>query len=118
MPSPNAASDELIIGAIRELQRKGKPEKVVEIRGKQARGEKITFHYLNTLLGKVVPEKSVQDDESLDPPPREGRGASKTAWREFVLKTIHIEKEVAESLSRDELIELAIERNVIPKNED
>ena len=67
--------------------------------------------------GPLKPEKNV-DLESIDVPPRNGKGSTKAAWQEFALEVADVEEEVVNRMSRDEIIKMLEVKGIIEDESD
>lgn len=62
----------------------------------------------------IQPQTSV-DPTKLDMPERAGPNATHKAWREFAKKTLEMDHEIIDTLSRDEIVKILESNKVIPK---
>ncbi len=58
------------------------------------------------------PETTV-DPGLLDVPPRHGRGSGQTVWQEFATLVSTMDEEVIDQFTRDEIIQILIDRDII-----
>jgi len=62
--------------------------------------------------GSIRPETNI-DPSLVDEPPRSGKGSGQKHWAEFASLVTDMDDEVIDQMSRDELIEILIARDVI-----
>jgi len=58
------------------------------------------------------PETTV-DPSLLDVPPRHGKGSGQTVWQEFATLVSTMDEEVIDQFTRDEIIQILIDRDII-----
>lgn len=63
----------------------------------------------------VRPETNI-DVTLMDEPPRVGKGSGQTHWQEFASMVSVMDEEVIEQFTRDELIQILIDRDVIDQD--
>lgn len=97
--------------AMRQWGVKGYPEKAAILQQCIDEGMVAPPNLLFT--GDIKPEKPVRGP--VEVPPRMGRGATHSAWQEFILATAEIEPEVVARLSRDDCITMAEAKGIIPR---
>lgn len=98
-----------------ELDRTGFPELIAMMNVKQAAGG--SFDELMKIAKKYDLE-TVKPDKAVDPvshPPFTGAGSSTSKWQAFALKMSDIDSEIIETLGREDLITVLIDKGVITK---
>ena len=105
---------EEIANAIRHWVRHGRPEYSNRLRELSKTDEPIPYELLDT--EGIRSEKPVEG--KLEMPPRSGRGSGQEAWAEFAQKVSDLDEAVLEKMSRDEIIELLEQREIIPTLEE
>jgi hypothetical protein len=107
----------LVILKKRELLRMGRPEIVARIDMQIEAG--VPFAELQFLdptaqaPNEIRPQTSV-DATQLETPPRSGKGATKAAWLDFALLTMDIDPDVLADSSRDDIIVMLEQAEIIP----
>lgn len=105
---------------MREYRRTGHPDWALRLQVQM--DNEVPFADLNipgTEFRKAAfwPETQVAS-HLVDLPPRNGAGASTNAWRQFASLVSDVDRNVLDSLGRDEIIQLMIDRNIIPAEEE
>ena len=67
--------------------------------------------------GSIRPETSIEPS-LVDEPPRSGKGSGHKAWAEFAELVSTIDSEVLEQFSRDEIIGILVDRDIIDMDEN
>ena len=100
--------------AINKFIRAGQPENKAKIEAQMQ-----AFVPFNEIVMPDAPQsKTLKPETKIDPelveePPRRGPGSGKGAWVEFASLVSDMDEEVIDQLSRDELVQILIDRDVI-----
>lgn len=101
--SVELTNEERAIYARRRWLRRGQPEVAAEIARHLVVGDEVPEHLLD-------PEGN---PSAKDSPARSGKGSSVKEWREFAAQHTDIDRDVLESMNRDDIIEVLEARNLI-----
>lgn len=93
---------------------KGYPERAKVLWECIQQGRRAPANLLMLEPGGVRPETSV-DPSTIEAPPRVGPDASAAAWKTFIKKTVDIEPEIVDRMSRKDLIAMAESKGIIEK---
>ena len=106
-----------IAAAIRYYEEKGHPEKATPLYRALHKGTDFDRALLMPEATTTKPEKAVASISDLVAPSRYGQGSSTDAWRKFLRDNSTIEPAVLNAMKRNELIEIAEDRGIIPRAE-
>ena len=95
---------------VRVFSRQGKPEKGAKLITLFNAGEPIPYELLDP-AGKVRSENPVEG--KLQMPARSGRGSGQPKWMDFAMKVSDFDEAILSKLTRDEIIELLEDREII-----
>ena len=101
----------MIYTKIRELYMAGEAQKSIGMKARLKAGQYIAPYEYDPNF--VWPEKPVAIP-GLKPPRRTGPGSSHDKWRQFAEQVSDIDREVLRAMGRDDIINVLIERHIIP----
>lgn len=95
---------------VRQFSRRGQPEKGAKLMTLFKAGDPIPYELLDP-AGKVRSENPVEG--KLKMPARSGRGSGQPKWMDFAMKVSDFDEAILTKLTRDEIIELLEDREII-----
>ena len=93
--------------AWRAAHKTGRPQDAQKYRAALDEGVYFTMDPDNSEATELVDQP--------DPPPRSGKGASKNAWLEWALEVSDVDREVLESVKKNDIIKMMEANSLLPK---